>query len=138
MNKKILDAELDLNFHLIAITTQLKGYRLCFLINKFLNMGFERMEFDYCIAYPGVITKFFSQFYFKNSNENEFFIFANKGSEGILIPELKETDYIMLLKNYFDKEELAITLAGIKQINEIQVAIQISPQKLKSKENLIF
>lgn len=138
MNKKILNTELDLKFHIVAITTELKGYRLCFLINKFLNMGFERMELDYCITNLEGITKFFSKFYFKNSWDNEYFILANKGLQGILIPELKSTDYIMLLKNYYDKEELIITLAGLRQIHEIQIAVQINPQTLKSKENLIF
>ena len=138
MNKKILNTELDLNFHLVAITTHLKGYKLCFLINRFLNMGFERMELDYCIAYPGAVTKFFSQFYFKNNSESEFYIFANKGAEGVLIPELKEIDFIMLLKNYYDTQELATILEALKQIKEIQATMQVSPKKLKSKENLIF
>lgn len=101
-------------------------------------MGFERMEFDYCVSYTGVISKFFSQFYFKNSNESDFYLIANKGAEGILIPELKETDYFMVLKNYFDDEELTNILAGLKEIIDIQVAVCVSPQKLKSKENLIF
>jgi hypothetical protein len=63
---------------------------------------------------------------------------ANKGNSSLLIPEMKETDYFMLLRNYFDVEELDFILAGINSIKEIQVAVEINPLKLKSKENLIF
>lgn len=138
MNKKTLKAELDLNFQLIAITTPLKGYKLCFVINKFLNANFERTEFDYSINFDEGSTKFFAQFYFKSNNESDFYLIANKGSEGFLIPEFKETDYFMLIKNYYDDEELDFTLNVLKQIIDIQVAVLINPKKLKSKENLIF
>lgn len=138
LNKKTLNTELDLNFHLIAITSQLKDYRLCFLINKTLNMSFERTEFDYSIVYNGFIPKFFSQYYFKSSDESDFYVISNRGEEGILMPELRETDYFILIKNHFDEEELAIILAGLKQIKDIQVAVLVNPKKIKSIESLIF
>lgn len=138
MNKKLLKIELDLNFILIAITTPLKGYKLCFLINKYLELGFERTEFDYSFQYLNQNTRYFSQFFYKNPNENDFFLIANKGNQGYLIPELKEIDYFMLLKNFFDDEDLQFIIKGLKSIPEIQGATEISPYKLKSKENLIF
>ena len=46
--------------------------------------------------------------------------------------------YFLLLRNHLDEEELDFILSGLKTINEIQVAVEIDPLKLKSKENLIF
>ena len=40
LNRKILKFEIDLDFVLIAITTSLKDYRICYLINKYLNFNF--------------------------------------------------------------------------------------------------
>ena len=138
MNKKYLKAELDLDFILIAITSQLKDYRLCFLINKFLNMGFERTSPDYQITYSDTLPQYFSQYHYKNGMDTDCYILANKGSIGLLIPEMKETDYFLLLRNHLDEEELDFILSGLKTINEIQVAVEIDQLKLKSKENLIF
>lgn len=138
MNKKFLKLELDLNFCLIAIISPLKDYRLCFLINKFLNTSYERTLQDYCINYLNKKAKYFSMFHYENINENDCYILANKGIEGYLIPEMKEIDYFMLLRNFCDSEELKFILSELKRINEIQIAVQINPSTLKSKENLIF
>jgi len=40
LNRKILKFEIDLDFVLIAVTTSLKDYRICYLINKYLNFNF--------------------------------------------------------------------------------------------------
>jgi hypothetical protein len=138
LNKKFLKIELDLDFCLIAIISPLKDYRLCFLINKFLNTNYERTLMDYCISYPNAQSKYFSQFYYKNTSDNDCYIISNKGAEGYLIPEMKETDYFILLRNFCDKEELQFILTHLKQIKEIQIALEINPSTLKSKENLIF
>lgn len=138
MNKKYLKTELDLDFVLIAITSELKDYRLCFLINKVLNMGFERTSKDYQISYSNSSAQYFSQYHCKNYIEKDCYIIANRGIGGLLIPEMKETDYFMLLKNYLDEDDIEYILTGLKSIKEIQVATEIIPIKLKSKENLIF
>lgn len=70
--------------------------------------------------------------------ETIFFLISNKGTEGYLIPEMKSTDYFILVKNLFDEEELASFIAGLNRISDIVVAAKVDPMKLKSKENLIF
>ncbi|TAF45025.1 MAG: IPExxxVDY family protein [Sphingobacteriales bacterium] len=138
MNKKFLKLELDLDFCLIAIISPLKGYRLCFLINKFLSTNFERTALDYCLSYPNTKSKYFSQFYCTSTNDTDCYILSNKGAEGYLIPEMKQIDYFILLRHFCDKEELEFILERLKRIKEIQMAIEINPSSLKSKENLIF
>ena len=39
LNRKFLKFEIDLDFVLIAVTTSLKDYRVCYLINKALNFN---------------------------------------------------------------------------------------------------
>ncbi len=43
LNRKFLKFEIDLDFVLIAVTTSLKDYRICYLINKSLNFNFIKM-----------------------------------------------------------------------------------------------
>jgi len=42
LNRKFLKFEIDLDFVLIAVTTSLKDYRICYLINKHLNFNFVK------------------------------------------------------------------------------------------------
>ena len=139
MNKTILKYELDLDFVLLAITTPLKDYKLCYKINK-------QLSFDLCkiseleLVYNGdeaPIT--FSRYSYQDTQtETLFYLLANKGSEGFLIPEMKRADYFLLIQNYIDREDLQYIISGINKIAEVLVAIEIEPKKLKSKENLIF
>ncbi|MDF3077890.1 MAG: IPExxxVDY family protein [Sphingobacteriaceae bacterium] len=139
MNKQTLKYELDYDFVLIAITTPLKDYRLCYTINKQLLIQFYRtdeLQLQFGLADAPV---YFSKFYYKaDQGETEFFLLSNKGAEGYLIPEMKEADYFILIHNYIDKEDLEQLITGLNQISEVLAAIEVDPRRLKSKENLIF
>ena len=81
---------------------------------------------------------FSKYFYLQPHSETEFTLLANKGSEGFLIPEMKTVDYFLLIHNYIDSEELKQVIGGLNRIAEVQVAAELDPKKLKSKENLII
>ena len=138
MIKKFLKLELDFDFKLLAITSQLKDYRLCFAINKFTEFDFRKDE-DLEIAFKNTPTKFFSRYvYYPENIECYFTLLANKGTDGFLIPEMKEIDYFILIKEFIDEEDLDLLLSQLKQIKEIQAVVELNPEKIKSKENLIF
>ncbi|OAQ38511.1 hypothetical protein A5893_13885 [Pedobacter psychrophilus] len=138
MIKKFLKLELDFNFNLLAITSQLRDYRLCFVINKHTETDFRKDE-DLTLAFKNLPVKYFSKYLYCTADFGcEFYLIANKGTEGYLIPEMKETDYFILIKQYIDEEDLDLFLAQLKLIDEIQAVVDINPAKLKSKENLIF
>ncbi|MEO5909798.1 MAG: IPExxxVDY family protein [Pelobium sp.] len=138
MNKKFLKLELDFDFILIAITSPLKDYRLCFYINKSAEIELRKIE-DLTLNFINTEPKFFSRYLFTEENsECEFFLIANKGLEGFLIPEMKEADYFILIKEFIDEEDLEFFLERLKKINDIQAAVEINPERLKSKENLLF
>ncbi|MBK0382193.1 IPExxxVDY family protein [Pedobacter sp. SD-b] len=138
MIKKFLKLELDFNFILLAITSQLKDYRLCYAINKYTETAFRKDE-DLTLAFKNAPVKYFSKYlYCPEGTECEFYLIANKGNEGYLIPEMKETDYFILIKEFIDEEDLDLLISRLRLVNEIQVVIDIDPSKLKSKENLIF
>lgn len=139
MNKTTLKFELDLDFKLIAISSQLKDYVLCFKINKFLNTDFCKIT---DLEHPfdgGSENNYFSRyFYLMPDTETELYVVANKGSEGFLVSEMKKADFFILIHNYIDKEDFKQLLVQLNKIPEVLVALEVDPKKLKSKENLIF
>jgi hypothetical protein len=62
LNRKFLKFEIDLDFVLIAITTSLKDYRICYLINKYLNFNFIKTEDLEAEVNPGEPLAIFSQY----------------------------------------------------------------------------
>ena len=137
MNRTTLKYELDLDFVLIAITAPLKDYRLCFKINKELQINLSRVD-DLEIAF-NKDPCYFSRYSFTDSDtEVEFNLLANKGTEGFLITEMKKVDFFLLIHNYIDHDDLKEVIAGLNRIPEVAVAAEVDPKKLKSKENLII
>ncbi len=131
--------ELDLDFILIAITSCLKDYKLCFHINKELNTDFRKAD-DYNLdLQAGNEPLQFSQYFFKiQASETEFYILSNHSTAGFLIPEMENVDYFMLIKNHFDKEELKVMVSRLKRIGEVTAVAQINPKLVRSNENLLF
>lgn len=139
MNRKTLKFEIDLDFVLIAVTTSLKDYRICYLINKQLNFNFTKsadLEVDISQQTDPV---FFSLYQYKpeHSAANFYFI-ANKGTDGYLIPEMRKADYFLMIKDHIDDDDLDKLISSLNRIPEIVAAVKIDPKKIKSRENLLF
>ena len=139
MNKTTLKFELDLDFKLIAVSSQLKDYVFCFKINKQLSTDFCKISDLELPFNGGSENNYFSRYYFLMSDvETEFYIVSNKGSDGFLIPEMKKADFFILIRNYYDQDEFKQLMLQLNKMPDVLLALEVDPKKLKSKENLIF
>jgi hypothetical protein len=139
LNRKFLKFEIDLDFVLIAVTTSLKDYRICYLINKCLNFNFIKFPDLSVDIYQGGNPVLFSIYHYNwEATETDFYFIANKGSDGYLIPEMKKADYFLLIKNYIDENDLDSLISTLNKVPEIVAAVKIDPKKIKSRENLLF
>jgi len=139
LNRKTLKFEIDLDFVLIAITTSLKDYRICYLINKYLNFNFSKspdLELDILQGSGPVLFSLYQ--YHWEASETDFYFLGNKGSEGYLIPEMRKADYFLMIRNYIDDDDLDKLVSSLNKIPEIVAAVKIDPKKIKSRENLLF
>jgi hypothetical protein len=139
LSRKFLKFEIDLDFVLIAVTTSLKDYRICYLINKCLNFNFTKGD-DLAVDIHFIAGPvYFSLYHYTWENsETDFFFIANKGTDGYLIPEMKSADYFLMIKNYIDDTDLERVISDLNRIPEIVAAVKIDPKKVKSRENLLF
>jgi hypothetical protein len=139
LNRKFLKFEIDLDFVLIAVTTSLKDYRICYLINKCLNFNFTRSGDLAVDIHQGAQPVYFSLYHYNwEASETDFYFIGNKGSDGYLIPEMKRADFFLMIKNYIDDSDLDTLISALNHIPEIVAAVKIDPKKIKSRENLLF
>jgi len=139
LNKVTLKYEIDLNFILIAITCPLKDYRLCYYINKLTWLDLRKTE-DHETWIADNTSLYFTKYsYINSTEETEFYLIGNKGIDaGYLLPELRGSDYFLIIKEFIDDIDLKALYRSLNNIPEIVVATEIDPRKLKSKENLVF
>ena len=139
LNRKILKFEIDLDFVLIAVTTPLKDYRICYLINKYLNFNLAKVDDLKVEIHPDTEAVLFSMYTHNwEESDTDFYFIANKGSDGYLIPEMRKADYFLMIKNYIDENDLDSLVSSLNRIPEIVAAVKIDPKKIKSRENLLF
>lgn len=138
LNKKILRVNYDFDFTLIGIITPMRAYRLCWFLNNQLKMSLEREE-DLTLKNEQEEEVFFPRYYFYiEESETDFYLLGNKGTEGYLIPEQKEIDFFMLIYNLPERDGGSAFVKKIKPIQEVQSAFLLDPNKLRSRENLLF
>lgn len=81
----------------------------------------------------------FSKYYFFiEEGEVEYYLISNKSSDGVLVPEMNNVDFFIIIKQFIDKEDLNYLINGLNKLPDIQVAAKIDPAKLKSRENLVI
>lgn len=142
----------DDSFVLMALHSTLEDYHLIYGLNKNLASGFKRARTNFDLGqfssfpifewqddrndtYWVVIANDSSKYEMLNSND----LFQNEPTPSVpkLIPELKEVDYFLKIENgdQLDKKEL---LKKLQAIPNIMAAYEVTTNKLKSKNNLIF
>lgn len=139
MSKTVLRyEEEEFSFHLIGISTTYPDFRLCGDINKALQISLAR-DIDYTIRNPKTDDEInFPFFSFTNEQDDSYHVIGNKSERGLLIPEQKALDYFLLIKQGQSMINPAEIIRHLKSMKPIQAAFVLDPQKLKSKENLLF
>ena len=137
MSKLMLSLDEDYDFSLIGISCHSKDYRLCWELNKTLLLSLIRAA-DYEITKKKEISKHAFYEFIDEINYLEFYLIANKGSKGNLIPEHKTTDFFLMLKGNPSSSQLSDFTVKINELSLVLAAFKINPESLKSKQNLLF
>ncbi|PWA04278.1 IPExxxVDY family protein [Flavobacterium psychrotolerans] len=155
-----LDEFDEIDYDLIAIHSVIEDYRLAYFINQKLPIILSKSKEEI-----GVTVKegeaFFMKFIFNDSkndinwslisNKNEIVIkkksigqnlFLNTAVEiatkVYLLPELKKVDYFLKIENNKNTFDINQIIKTINTIDRIAAVYAVIPEKIKSKNNLIF
>jgi len=137
MSKIQLKLEDDYDFCLIGISCHHKDYRLCYELNKSLEIDLEK-DNDLVINKVSETVAFSLSLHLDEENHLEYYLIANKGTQGYLINEQKSADFFMMLKGVVNDNDVQQLITTLKSMNIILAAFEIQPESLKSKANLLF
>jgi len=133
-----LDFKPDYDFLLLGIFCAYRDYKLCAELNRHLQYNFEKLP-DLEIRPDNRGSSYlFPYFFYLNEDEEEIYLISNKGNKYFFIPELKQCDYFLVIKNqsrYTTVEELE---RKIRFISIVSSTFEIEPSELKSAENFLF
>jgi hypothetical protein len=155
-----LDEFDEIDYDLIAIHSVLEDYRLAYFINQKLPIILSRSNDEIGVTIKEGEAFFLKYIYndLKNdivwsliSNKNEIVIKKNSSGQNLflnaaveiatkvyLLPELKKVDYFLKIKNNQDTFDIEQIIKTINTIERISTVYAVIPEKIKSKNNLIF
>ncbi|MCB9335764.1 MAG: IPExxxVDY family protein [Flavobacteriales bacterium] len=137
MSKFVLHIEDEYDFGLVGISCHSKDYRLCWEINKLLQMDFKRVD-DKKIELKQGSGSFTCFQYDDEVDHATFFLISNKSPKGFLLPELKTTDFLIYIRSsLFEQEEKKI-IDILNHSSIILASFKIDIESLKSKQNLLY
>ena len=125
-------------YTLTGISCHLRDYRLSYLLNE--NLGFEmvRLEDLPCITPGAKESSPFSLFRWKDEDHyNVYYLLANRSGESLLIPQMRQADFLLLVEGPFKKKQQDELLARLRRVPNINTAFGIPFSSVKNYENIL-
>lgn len=139
MTKFRLDIEYDYDFLLAGISCHEKPYRLCWAVNRALELNMERTESLQIALKKNEKPSSFPLFIEENTqNDTATMLVSNRGDLGLLIPEQHQADYFFIARGPYTDADHDRMLAELKKISFVIMSYRLDPETLKSKQNLLF
>lgn len=139
MSKHRLYVDFDFEFTLICIISSLKDYRLCWAINRALNIQLARQDDVEISNEKKRQEAFFNLFRYEDEIDFlHYYFIANKAAGAFLLPELKRVDYLLMLRGDAAEDKKEEILRQLKKLAGIETLFAANPAELRSKENLIL
>lgn len=134
-----LEPDYDCDFELISIISGIRDYRLCWHLNQHLGFDFARQP-EIQLHYPKKQKYGYFNLYEYEDELNwlQYYFIVNKSLGENLIPELKQVDYLLLIKGGSVGMDTESLLHNLKQIKYVEAAFQTDPTTLRSRQNLIL
>jgi hypothetical protein len=140
LNTKELTDDFFEDTHLLGIMAPIKDYQFCWWLNNTMSLDF-RINNDIEIQ----LTKqqrnyFFAVYEFcEPTGSLAHYIYNNQFDGEYLLPEFKHLDFLWLMKgDEVPDESLQQIINSIRAINKVQLVIELTNEKIRNKENLVF
>ncbi len=126
--------------HLLGIVAPMKDYRFSWLLNNRLRFDF-RVKNDIEIQ----LTKKGRQYFFAVYEYREHatslchYLYNNQFDGEYLLPEFRHLDFLWLMKGDIASPEWLTDLtSSLKDLNGVQLVMELTNEKIRNKGHLIF
>ncbi len=140
LNTKDLTDDFFDETRLLGVMASVKGYQFCWQLNNSLGMDF-RINNDIEIQ----LTKrkrnyFFAVYEFcEYTGSLSHYVYNNQFDGEFLLPEFRHLDFLWLMKgDKVNEESLQQTIGSLRAIDGVQLVLELTNEKIKNKEHLVF
>ena len=125
---------------LLGIVAPIKDYQFSWQLNQVLGFDF-RLNNDFEIQLTKKDRRYFFSIYefAVPSTSVIHYLYNNQFDGEYLLPEFKHLDFVWLIKGEFiSSDELKALMQSIKSLTGVQLVSEMTNEKIRNKQHLIF
>jgi hypothetical protein len=125
-------------YTLAGISCHQKDYRLAFLLNESLRIRLTRLD-DMPYLAPGAKEPvLYSLYRWRDEDQyNTYYLLTNRSDESLLIPQVKQADFLMLIEGPFKRKQQDDLLSRLRKVPNVLTAFPISFSAVKNYESIL-
>jgi hypothetical protein len=125
---------------LLGIMAPIKDYQFCWNLNNLMGIDF-RINHEIEIQLNKKKRNYFFAVYEFSEPTGSLchYLYNNRFDGEYLLPEFKHLDFLWLMKgDIVNEDTLQGTITQIRLINDVQLVIELTNEKVRNKEHLVF
>jgi hypothetical protein len=127
------------DFLLFGLSSHENDYRLVWKINQTFSFNFERgKNHKIRSKKTGEEIEFAMYSYDDEDTFYLYYLIANKSEQGVLLEELKNIDYLIMIQGEFTDAFSNGFYNRLKKIENVHGVFKLDAASLKNRENLVF
>lgn len=140
LDNKELTEEFFEDTRLLGIMAPVKDYQFCWHLNSAMGLSFRQNNEIEIKLVKKKRNYFFSVYEYKEPTKFlSHYVYNNQFDGEYLLPEFKHLDFLWMMKgDAVSDEVLQETIQIIKAINSVQLVVELTNEKIKNKEHLVF
>lgn len=125
---------------LIGIMASVKDYQFCWHLNTNIGLDFRSNHEIEIKLLKKSRWYFFGVYEYKEPTRYlSHYLYNNQFDGEYLLPEFRHLDFLWLMKgDAVTDEALLETMQVIRSINSVQLVLELTNEKIKNKEHLVF
>ena len=140
LDNKELTEDFFADTRLLGIMAPVKDYQFCWHLNHTIGLDFrmnhemeiklikKKRSYFFAVYEYAEPTRFLSHYVYNNQFDGEY-----------LLPEFRHLDFLWLMKgDEVSDDSLQETIQTIRLINSVQLVVELTNEKIKNKEHLVF
>ena len=140
IDNNVMVEEFFADTRLLGIVAPIEQYRFCWHLNQMLNFNF-RINNNIEIQLNKKERKYFFPIYEfgEQSGTIKHYLYNNEDDGEYLLPEFKHLDFLWLIKDdIMHDDDVGLLTSSIRTIPSVQLVTELTNEKLKNKQHLIF
>ena len=121
------------DFSVLAINSHIKAYKLCWMMNKSMQLNFEKNK-DHNIKEELWLTKYT----YICDGEARYTLLENRSKNGYLMPSQKSVNFFLLIKNDYWQQEKTVFISKLKELKDVLLVFEFDTKLIKQIDRFIF